>query len=330
MFITVDCGSTNMRCRLFDGNTLLAEAKRTAGCRNTAFNGTSDFLRVSLKECIDELLSSQSLTEADVEAVISSGTLASDVGIYYLPHAVAPVGKFESANAARLAMLEDITSIPILFIPGVKTLPRGDEPDDMAFFDTLESMSGEECETYGIMAQLGLEGDFTITLPGSYNKVFKVDSMGRITWLQTGMCGEFIAAMSGHTLLRHSLPDPVIQEILPDFLILGYDMAERHGTSPMLIKARMMQTLGGYNKTEAANFFVGAILHDDIASSAELCRSGKPVILGGGDPLRSIFAILLEHAGVENLRVVDDTTARLASSYGAMRVWDYWKKKYLK
>ena len=70
MLITVDCGTTNMRCRLFDGQTMLAQAKRTAGCRNTAFSGTSDFLRQSLKECIDELLTATGLRETDVEAII--------------------------------------------------------------------------------------------------------------------------------------------------------------------------------------------------------------------------------------------------------------------
>lgn len=326
MFITVDCGSTNMRCRLFDGNTLLAEAKRTAGCRNTAFNGTSDFLRVSLKECIDELLSSQNLKETDVEAVISSGTLASDVGIYYLPHAIAPVGKVESAKAARLAVLEDITSIPILFIPGVKTLPRGDEPDDLAFFDTLESMSGEECETYGIMAQLGIDGDFTITLPGSYNKVFKVDSMGRITWLQTGMCGEFIAAMSEHTLLKHSLPHPVIRKIMPEYLIRGFDYAKIRGVSPSLIKARTTRLFVDWDQDMAANFFIGALLKDDIMAVFNVCGEHGRLIIGGGEPLRSVFELLLRHVGAQNVTVIDDTTARLAPSIGAMMVYAEWKK----
>lgn len=326
MIITVDCGSTNMRCRLFDGRTLLAEEKRIAGCRNTAFDGTSEFLRVSLKECIDGLLASQGLTESDIEAVISSGTLASDVGIYYLPHAQAPVGKRESANAARMAVLEDITSIPILFIPGVKTLPKGDEPDDLAFLDTLESMSGEECETYGIMAQLGIEGDFTITLPGSYNKVFEVDSLGRITRLQTGMCGEFIAAMSEHTMLKHSLPHPVIRVLMPEYLIRGFDYASVRGVSPSLIKARTTRLFAEWDQDMAANFFIGALLKDDIMAVFETCGEKGRLIIGGGDPLRSVFEVLLRHVGAQNIIVIDDTTARLAPSIGAMAVYDEWKK----
>lgn len=325
MLITVDCGTTNMRCRLFDGQTLLAQAKRTAGCRNTAFSGTSDFLRQSLKECIDELLTATGLHEADVEAVVSSGTLASDVGIYYLPHAVAPVGVRESAAAARLAHMPEVTSIPILFIPGVKTLPASGETDTDKFLDALESMSGEECETYGIMSRLGLEGDFVITLPGSYNKVFTVDAEGRITWLQTGMCGEFIAAMSEHTLLKHSLPHPVIQEILPEQLYVGFDYSVKNGVSPSLIKARTTQLFGGWSRDEAANFFIGALLKDDIMAVVRAAK-GQKIVVGGGDPLRSIFILLLRRAGVGNIIEVDDDTARLAPSIGAMMVYEEWKK----
>ena len=325
MLITVDCGTTNMRCRLFDGRTLLAQAKRTAGCRNTAFSGTSDFLRQSLKECIDELLTATGLRETDIEAVVSSGTLASDVGIYYLPHAVAPVGVRESAAAARLAHMPEVTSIPILFIPGVKTLPAPGETDTDKFLDALESMSGEECETYGIMSRLGLEGDFVITLPGSYNKVFTVDAEGRITWLQTGMCGEFIAAMSEHTLLKHSLPHPVIQEILPEQLYVGFDYSVKNGVSPSLIKARTTQLFGGWSRDEAANFFIGALLKDDIMAVVRAAK-GQKIVVGGGDPLRSIFILLLRRAGVGNIIEVDDDTARLAPSIGAMMVYEEWKK----
>ncbi len=325
MLITVDCGTTNMRCRLFDGKTLLGQAKRLAGCRNTAFSGTSDFLRQSLKECIAELLTDTGHTEADIEAVISSGTLASDVGIYYLPHAVAPAGIKESAKAARLVTMPEVTSIPIFFIPGVKTLPAPGETDIYKFLDALESMSGEECETYGIMSHLGLGGDFVITLPGSHNKVFTVDAQGRIDHLQTGICGEFIASISEHTMLNHSLPHPVIQKILPERLYLGFDYAVKNGVSPSLIKARSTQLLGGWDPHEAANFFIGALLKDDIMAVVR-AGEGKKIIVGGGDPLRTVFMLLLRHAGAHDLIEIDDESARLAPSFGAMQVYEEWKK----
>jgi 2-dehydro-3-deoxygalactonokinase len=139
--------------------------------------------------------------------------------------------------------------------------------------------------------------------------------------MYTGMCGEFIAAMSEHTLLKHSLSDPVLQTILPERLIFGYEYAKTHGVSPSLIKTRNVQLWHNWTRDEAANFFVGAILCDDIRTVLRIVRDDMPLVVGGGDPLRTVFATLLAHEGVKNLVIVDDETARIASNVGAMMVY---------
>ena len=328
MIISVDCGSTNMRCRLFDGKKLVDEVRKKAGVRNTAFDGTNTYLKESLRDCIADLLRRNLLKSGDVEVVISAGTLSSDVGIYRVPHVKAPVGVFESAAHAKLVTLPEITDIPILFIPGVKTLPGNDVTDKMKQIEIWDSMSGEECEIYGISEMLGLKGPFTITLPGSYNKILRVDAEGKITTMITGMCGEFIAAMSEHTLLKKSLPQPVIREIIPEKLKQGFDFCAEHGVSPSLIKARMVRIHGGWSEDEAGNFFVGAILIDDIRSIARSCGENDTLVIGGGDPLRSIFKILIEHAEIphKELKVVDDLSARLASNVGSIKVYELFKQ----
>ena len=321
MIITVDCGTTNLRARLFDGRRMLHEVKHKTGSRLTAFDGHCHALEESLAAAIRELLDMASLCESDIEIIVSSGTLASDVGIIGIPHAVAPCGIRESAAAARFARFPEITGIPFLFIPGVKTLPSTAITDPERKIEIWDSMSGEECETYGIMEVTGLTGDFVITLPGSYNKVVTVSADGQIISIGTGMCGEFIAAMSEHTLLKKSLPSPVIQRVIPEKLLQGYDYCARHGVSPTLIKTRNVQVHGDFTVDEAANFFVGAILYDDIRSVLQYRPADKPLLVGGSNPLREIFMILLRHAGAENLIEVDDDTARIASSLGAMRVY---------
>lgn len=329
MIITVDCGTTNMRCRLFDNKKLIDREREKCGIRDGIFAGSTSVLEQTLSRLIKTLLERNNLTESDVEVVISSGTLASDVGIYKIPHAVCPAGIPESVKASSLTVMESVTSIPIFFIPGVKTLPA-DDADVQTKILTYESMSGEESEIYGITEALGLPSEFIITLPGSHNKVMEVRD-GKIVSIRSGLCGEFIAAISGHTMLKSALPQPVIRETVPDMLRLGYEMADEYGLSPMLIKARMLQLLGGYSQDEAANFFVGAILHDDVKAVARIAAKpeskGKPVVVGGGDPLKTVFMILLETAGTENLVAVPDEVANLASNYGAMLVYEAWKKE---
>lgn len=329
MIITVDCGTTNMRCRLFHGKTLIDQERALCGIRDGAFSGSTLILEETLSQLIYKLLSRNSLTESDIEVVISSGTLASDVGIYKIPHAVCPAGIPESVKAAEMTVMESVTKIPILFIPGVKTLPAPDADLETKIV-TYESMSGEECEIYGISEAMGLPDEFIITLPGSHNKVMEVKG-GKIYSIRSGMCGEFIASISGHTMLKSALPQPVIREVMPEMLKLGYRMADKYGLSPMLIKARMLQLLGGYSQDEAANFFVGALLHDDIQTVARIAAKpeskGKPVIVGGSDPLKTVFMILLDEAGTENLTAVPAEIATLASNYGAMRVYEAWRNK---
>lgn len=206
-------------------------------------------------------------------------------------------------------------------------MPDAGETDSEKIIEKLESMSGEECETYGIMAQLGLSGDFSITLPGSYNKALELNGAGQIVSIRTGMCGEFIAAMSEHTLLRHSLPQPVIRTIIPEKLIEGYDYCLNHGVSPTIIKARMVRILRGWSEDEAANFFVGAILLDDIKIAKEVAAPGKKFIVGGGNPLRKIFTILLSHAGVKDMIELDDETVRMANSIGSMKVYEAYRAR---
>lgn len=329
MIITVDCGTTNMRCRLFDGKTLIDQERALCGCRDRAFTGSPAILEENLSRLIKTLLERNSLPESDIEVVISSGTLASDVGIYKIPHAICPAGIPESVKAAQMTVMESVTKIPILFIPGVKTLPA-DDADLETKIVTYESMSGEECEIYGISEAMGLPDEYIITLPGSHNKVVEVKN-GRIISIRSGMCGEFIAAISGHTMLKSALPQPVIREIIPEMLTLGFRMADEYGLSPMLIKARMLQLLGGRTQDEAANFFVGALLHDDIRAVARIASKpeskGKPVLVGGSDPLKTVFMILLTEVGTENLTAVPSEIATLASNYGAMRVYEAWKNK---
>lgn len=321
LIITVDCGTTNMRCRLYEEQRVLCETRRKVGTRNTAFDGHNGKLKEGLRECVEEILQKSGLRPEDVEAIVSSGTLSSDVGIYRVPHVALPVGIEKSAAHAKMVTMPEITSIPILFIPGEKSLPEEGETDDVRIVELVDSMSGEECEMYGLRAIMGIEGPFAMTLPGSYNKSFEVDGDGVIRSMYTGMCGEFIAAMSEHTLLRHSLSDPVLQTILPEKLIFGYEYAKTHGISPSLIKTRNVQLWHNWTRDEAANFFVGAILCDDIRNVLRIVREDIPLIVGGGDPLRTVFATLLRHEGVTNMTVVSDEQARLAPNIGAMMTY---------
>ena len=102
MLIAIDCGTTNMRCRLFDGDVIRDEVCRKVGCRNTAFDGTINRLKFALRRVVEELIVRNTLSDKDIEVILASGTLSSDMGICPIGHSIVPVGINESAAHAQL------------------------------------------------------------------------------------------------------------------------------------------------------------------------------------------------------------------------------------
>ncbi|MBO7376988.1 MAG: 2-dehydro-3-deoxygalactonokinase, partial [Clostridia bacterium] len=103
LFISVDCGTTNLRCRLCDsdGITVLCETKRTAGGRDTALTGSNLRLRAALCDAVSEILARPGEKRAEIAAVILSGTITSAVGVYHVHHLPAPAGPSDSSAAAE-------------------------------------------------------------------------------------------------------------------------------------------------------------------------------------------------------------------------------------
>ena len=256
-------------------------------------------MRAALCDAVSEILARPGEKRAEIAAVILSGTITSAVGVYHVHHLPAPAGPSDSSAAAEFVELKELPGLPFFFIPGVKTLPdpatlSGD--DELKKIDMMDSMSGEECETYGILELTGIGGNAVVCLPGSYTKVFYVSRDGKISSMRSGMAGELTAAVSGYTLMRCTLPDPVIRRIIPEKLICGYDYAESRGVSPALAKSRIMSVNNGWDDDETGNFFAGAAMSSDVRSVLLELRDGCPLIIGGSNPLRDCFELLVRHA----------------------------------
>ena len=72
--ITIDGGTTNTRCILWNGeHRKLAEAKRETGAGSTAADGNNLRLKTAIKECIHEVLEKGNIAEQDVDRIIGSG-----------------------------------------------------------------------------------------------------------------------------------------------------------------------------------------------------------------------------------------------------------------
>ncbi|ODU20946.1 MAG: hypothetical protein ABS87_08275 [Sphingomonas sp. SCN 67-18] len=80
--------------------------------------------------------------------------LSSEVGLFTVPHVIAPAGMDDLAGAVKAVSIPDVSEQPIRFIPGIRT-PPGDRPDGWMQADL---MRGEEVETFGALEALAESG----------------------------------------------------------------------------------------------------------------------------------------------------------------------------
>ena len=85
--ITIDGGTTNTRCILWNSSRQrIDEQKREVGVRNTAIDGNKfQIKKLAVKECLEQLLEDHSLTYDNINHILSSGMITSDVGIVVVP-----------------------------------------------------------------------------------------------------------------------------------------------------------------------------------------------------------------------------------------------------
>ena len=153
-YITVDGGTTNTRLRLVKNHSIVAEVRVSMGAKDCIFE--NNVYKNLLAEKIKELLMEAKTEESEIRAVIISGMLTSELGLYNVPHVSAPVGIRELHNAMRCEKI-GICSIPCYFIPGVKIVSENIWQSDM--------MRGEETEFFGLSERLG--NSSVCIMPGS-------------------------------------------------------------------------------------------------------------------------------------------------------------------
>lgn len=266
MILTLDGGTTNTRLYLFEGDRLIDSISRPIGSNRK----DNEPLRRAVSDMITTMR-----RHGSIEAIVASGMVTSELGLYELPHLPAPAGVKElAAGAARVTL--PFCDIPFVFIPGIKT--------------NTDMMRGEETECMG----LGLTGPCAVVLPGTHNKVILFDGE-KITDLMTMLSGEMIAALKDHTILRQSLPERLPNEVNEEQLLAGAAMTKEYGLSAALFRVRSLSKLEHLPQEQLCNFYVGAILQND-AQAIRAFAGDRPVLVGGKEPLRRELCALIPEA----------------------------------
>ena len=306
-YITIDGGTTNTRLHLVRNKEIISTLKLSVGARKNIEN--PGLFKESIRDAIERLLKENNLTESDITRILASGMITSEFGLINLPHTEAPAGIRELHDTMKETVIPEISSVPFVFMRGVKVI--GD-----SLYNT-DIMRGEETELMG-MIDLSY-GKCIYILPGSHSKIIKVDNDGRITAFSTMLTGEMIASLSQNTILKDAvdLSDSSLNE---EYLIKGYEYSKEYGINNALFKTRILKNIFACDKDETYSFFMGVMLCEEIE---EIIKSdADSVALGGKAQIKEATAMILTKKCDKKIIVLDEKTVDSSTALGAVRIYE--------
>lgn len=302
-YITIDGGTTNTRLYLVEDGKIKDKRRIALGSGSTEPRGR---LAPQIKIAIEELLLSSGLNENDIHRILASGMITSEFGLYTVAHSIAPVDINGVRAGSREVTLPEISSVPFFFISGIKTV--GATPLD------TNMMRGEETELFGIM-----EGEAIYILPGSHNKIIKVDTGGRVVDFMSTITGELIAALMKDTILSVSV-DISSGEPSEEGVIDGYLYAAENGMNEALLKPRALKVAGEVDNSYIYGFLMGAVLSGEV--SPILKMNERRVIIGGRREIKEPLAVLLRRFSDKEITMLDEATVDVSAVRGAIRIFE--------
>jgi 2-dehydro-3-deoxygalactonokinase len=318
--LLIDSGTTNSRVRLCDGNKVIASVTRKAGARDSAITGSNAMLKEKLRECIDEILKVSHINIDQVEAIIASGMITSNMGLVEIPHISAPASVYDISKEIKSIRFNEVVPKEIKFIPGIKT--GFTEESVLAEKDI---MRGEETEVFGYLSQANEEDEDIIFMHfGSHHKCIHVQK-NRIISSCTGITGELIMAISQNTIIKSSLQN--LEEVIInlDWVRKGIDASRSSGISRAMFSVRMLDTMEKLDKNMVTSFFLGIMLHQDL----ELIKSAispdtKKIVMYGRKLFPSILKVLLQDTYPEmKLDIINEEESDMLSVRGALSIYKY-------
>lgn len=314
-FITIDCGTTNTRIALVDNMSVIRSIKLSIGAGRTAQTGNCDELKAEISNGIRQILGDTA--ESEISAVYASGMITSELGLFNIEHIRVPVGPSELKNGAKTVLLEDVSHIPITFIPGVK---NDFDSGNIKSLEDADFMRGEETEAIGLVKIMDIALPVTAVLPGTHTKLVRIDAEGRIVHCCTALSGELYNAVITNTILKNCIADGAGSNDT-EYLEMGYQMSEKAGCNAALFKARVLKNSFGVPPDKTTAFIAGAILYSDI--QLILQKAGNDTILiGGSEPLRSSFEHLIRKNMSNRVIVADDEQVKNSTIIGAISIFN--------
>ena len=307
-YITIDGGTTNTRIYLVQDGVITDTARINIGFNRPTSRGEAV---PEIRNAIKNMLFKKVLCEEDIERIIASGMLTSEFGLYKLDHLIAPAGIDELHDAMAEVSLPEISSVPFVFLRGIKTV--GDR-----LFD-FNMMRGEETELMGIADSE--YGSCIYILPGSHSKIIRTNEKGEIFEFISTLTGEMIAALTKGTILSTCVD--LNSKLCDEGLFEGYDYAYEYGINEALLKTRTLANIMKKDNDYLYSFFLGVVLCDEIKAIIKM--SEKTVVISGREEIKGAISALLEKYSDKKVIALDKALVDSSTVRGAIKIYEYRK-----
>ncbi|OWY40037.1 2-dehydro-3-deoxygalactonokinase [Xenophilus sp. AP218F] len=292
--LTIDTGTTNTRVTVWNGNALKAHAARQVGVRDTAISGNVSILQRGISATIEAALAKARLDISSIDLVLASGMITSNVGLFEIPHLLAPAGCDELAAGMQSAMIPEVCEKPIWFIPGVRNM---NESVGLHNCESMDMLRGEEVEAMALIERLSISEPAVIVLPGSHSKFVHLDEKQRITGCVTTLAGELLHVITHNTILAGALNSDFAVEIDEEMLLAGARSASKIGLGRACFIVRMLDQFTIYDRNARANFLLGSVLGADLLTlkntDAIRISPGIQYVIAGNRILREAIGLLV-------------------------------------
>src|ERR1700730_3748697 len=309
--IYVDMGTTNTRVWLARGSGILARGNKAVGVRDTARDRSTTKIQSALKELITVVLTETNYTSepGTPVSVVAAGMVGSPLGLAEVSHVSAPAGLREIADASRWFQFPEITDLPFLVVPGVRSGPTAVDSETLADVDV---MRGEETLSVGLV-ELELARPPAVVLNlASHWKAIQLTTDGRIQSSVTSLSGELIHAAQTQTVLASSVSKEWPAKISQRWMEEGMKEQRSSGLSRALFCVRLLELTGKGTEEDRFSFLVGAFVAADL--DALLARGilveNMPVVMSGNEALAEAFGETLREGSIPTKVLTPDETER--------------------
>jgi 2-dehydro-3-deoxygalactonokinase len=323
--IYVDMGTTNTRVWMMRGDEILARASRAAGVRNSAHDGSTTRIQAVLKELIAEVQNqTKDVTDSNsLVCIAAAGMITSPLGLAELPHLPAPAGRRELSHATRSFEFPEISPLPFLLVPGVRTgstdLPSPQSPQAVGQSDV---MRGEETLCAGLHA-LGLVARPGVVLTlGSHWKAIRLDVEGRVDSSITTLSGELIHAVQTQTILASAVGNawpamretdrPASDRAARDWIAAGMQEQRQSSLARALFCVRLLELGDQGTPQDRFSFLLGAFIASDLDAllAGGALAVDSQVTISGHGVIAKAWAHALAQMAINSRVLTEEETER--------------------